>query len=265
MSRRNWSMEFSKNVQSIVSDGLEIDCFVVPWDSEIFGFPVAQIERVAIKKNGNHREAMRELQSWIAEERIRLACCRLPNTNLPESMLLEEYGFRFVEMVYRPTCFPIRLAYGHDDGLTIEEAGEDDLARVEAIAASAFTTGRFFLDARLEPAASHRRYATWVRNSLADSRQQVLVARAEGAIAAFFIVERRADQSAYWHLTAIAPEFQGRGLGRRVWSKMMARHKEEGLRRIETTVSAHNVPVINLYSRLGFRFSAPQMTFHWLR
>ena len=33
----------------------------------------------------------------------------------------------------------------------------------------------------------------------------------------------------------------------------------------ETTISAHNAPVVNLYARLGFRFTRPQATFHWRR
>jgi ribosomal protein S18 acetylase RimI-like enzyme len=69
----------------------------------------------------------------------------------------------------------------------------------------------------------------------------------------------------YWHLTAVAPEWQGQGIGMSLWQTMLRRHAAEGATSVRTTISGHNAPAMNLYSRLGFSFSAPQMTFHWLR
>jgi RimJ/RimL family protein N-acetyltransferase len=43
---------------------------------------------------------------------------------------------------------------------------------------------------------------------------------------------------------------------------MMLLQRDNGMRAIETTISAHNTPVMNLYARLGFRFEDAQMTFH---
>ena len=33
--------------------------------------------------------------------------------------------------------------------------------------------------------------------------------------------------------------------------------------KVETTIAARNTPVLNLYSKLNFRFHEPEMTFHW--
>jgi RimJ/RimL family protein N-acetyltransferase len=46
---------------------------------------------------------------------------------------------------------------------------------------------------------------------------------------------------------------------------VMMLNKRQGARSIRTTISARNTAVMNLYARLGFRFSAPDMTFHWVR
>jgi RimJ/RimL family protein N-acetyltransferase len=104
-----------------------------------------------------------------------------------------------------------------------------------------------------------------VQNSFADPRHEVLKATIAGDLVGFFIVEDRPDAGAYWHLTAIAPTWQGKGIGRRLWAAMVARHHAAGQQRIETTISAHNAPVLNIYTRLGFKFDAPRMTFHWVR
>jgi RimJ/RimL family protein N-acetyltransferase len=160
---------------------------------------------------------------------------------------------------------PVVVPGAPDEELVIERAGADDLPAIEAVAGAAFATGRFKLDFRIDPAASDRRYRIWVRNSFADSRQQVLKATVAGDLVGFFIVEERPDRSAYWHLTAIAPAHQGKGIGRRLWAAMVRRHFESGASRIETTISAHNPPVMNIYAALGFRFGAPRMTLHWVR
>ena len=149
--------------------------------------------------------------------------------------------------------------------MTISEARPDQLDSIEAIAEDAFTTGRFVLDWRLDPKAGHLRYRRWVRNSAGDPQQKTLIATLDGAIVGFFVVETDSHGRAYWHLTAIASQWRHRGMGKRLWAAIIALHYAEGVQKIETTISAHNVAVMNLYARYGFKFERPQMTFHWLR
>ena len=82
---------------------------------------------------------------------------------------------------------------------------------------------------------------------------------------AFFIIEAKEDGSVYWHLTVVSPEFQGRGYGRRTWLAMLRQHNEKGHNAVSTTISARNISALNLYSSLSFRFSPPDMTFHWTK
>ena len=258
-------MLFEKNIEVLRSPGVELEVCIIPWDSDIFGFQVAQIERVSIHESGQFGGALAELDDWLAENEVRLASCRLGSDRLRESMLLESHGFRFVEMIYSPTLeLPFVSAPSQSD-LTITAASPEDLPAIKDIAGTAFSTGRFLLDWRLDPALSHKRYQAWVANSFNDEGQQVLKATAGRSVVGFFILEERPDGSVYWHLTAIAPEWQKRGVGKRLWSAMALRHSAAGLRRIETTISAHNAPVMNIYAGLGFRFGAPRMTLHWVR
>jgi hypothetical protein len=54
-------------------------------------------------------------------------------------------------------------------------------------------------------------------------------------------------------------------MGRSLWQTMLLRHRDEGTSFVETTISSHNLPIVNLYARLGFSFASAHMTFHWLR
>ncbi|MBV5350282.1 GNAT family N-acetyltransferase, partial [bacterium] len=109
------------------------------------------------------------------------------------------------------------------------------------------------------------RYGNWVVNSLDHPRQSLLKVVDGENIVALFIVEQLASGKVYWHLTAVAPQYQGKGLGWRAWRAMMHYHQLQGIGVIETTISARNIRVLNLYARLGARFLPPEMTFHFMR
>jgi len=245
--------------------GAVIECSMVPWDSEIFGFPVAQITRVALEEGARSAEALGEFQTWCDEHAVHLVACRLDHLELRESMALEDAGFRFIEMVYRLRLDSFEGIDPPRDVVLVTPASPSDLSSIEEIASAAFTTGRFLLDWRLPPELSNRRYATWVRNSVDAPRHTILKAEVDGELVGFFIVEDRTDGSVYWHLTAIAPAWQGRGIGSSLWRTVLLRHQMEGATSVETTISGHNLAILNLYERLGFSFSSAQMTFHWLR
>lgn len=250
---------------TIQSDGAALDCFLVPWDSRIFGFAVAQISRVDLGDVGTPSSGLfGSFEAWCSEHDVRLVSCRLDHARLRESMELEAHGFRFVEMVYEPRLVALDSVAAPRHAVEVTDATTDDLAAIEAVASAAFTTGRYLLDRRLAPELSNRRYAAWVRSAFAAPPQQILKAEVAGELAGFFIVEHRPDSSVYWHLTAIAPGWQGKGIGLSLWQTMLRRHAAEGATLVETTISGHNLAALNLYGRLGFSFSGAQMTFHRL-
>lgn len=246
------------------ADGAALACLLVPWDTEVFGFPVAQISRLELGERADPAGILRDFDAWCAAQDVRLVSCRLDHARLRESMALEGVGFRFVEMVHEPRLDLVDRVAAPRRMIQIGDAREDDLASIEEIAYSAFTTGRFLLDWRLPPELSRRRYAAWVRRSFDDPSHAVLKAEVDGEIVGFFIVETRPDGTVYWHLTAIAPRWQGKGVGMSLWRTMLLRHRTDGATAVSTTISGHNPPALNLYARLGFTFGAAQMTFHRL-
>jgi ribosomal protein S18 acetylase RimI-like enzyme len=242
-----------------------LECHLVPWDTAIFGFAVADVTRLDLGATGSSADDLFAVfDDWCAGQAVRLASCRLDHLRLRESMELEAHGFRFVEMIYEPLRAVTDPVAAPRHPIRVREATGDDLPAIEAIAASAFSTGRYLLDHRLPPDLSHRRYRAWVRSSFAGAEQTVLAAELDGELVGFFIVEHRPDGHVYWHLTAIATGWQGRGIGQSLWQTMLLRHAAEGASTVQTTISAHNLAVLNMYARLGFSFPSARMTFHRL-
>ena len=249
---------------TLVAGGSALTCSVAAEDSQTLGYGVAVIEDIAIGSD-DPSPLFEEFDAWCDEAQVRLVSCRLDHLRLRESMALEDHGFRFVEMVYRPRLARLDQLAEPEHPISILDARRTDLPVLQRIAATAFTTGRLALDPRIGPELSGRRYANWIASSMDSAAQQVLTAQLEGKLVGFFILEHRPGELVYWHLTAVAPETQGRGIGMSLWRTMLLRHRAEGATSVETTVSGHNPPVLNLYARLGFAFTAPQLTLHLVR
>lgn len=235
-----------------------------PWDSVIFGNPVLQITHMELR--GPWAE-----NDFTAFEAARdglgagLVSCRLPHNRLNESMLLESRGFRFIEMAYHPELDHLERLALPDDTLSVEDATPQDLPEVLEIAGNAFHNERFHVDPRLDSRLGDLRYCNWVKSSLDHPCQRLALVRDGERLVAFFVTEMLEDGTCYWHLNAVAPQAQGQGYGRRAWLAMLRQARDVDARRVLTCIVARNHRVLNLYASLGFRFSPPLMTFHWVR
>jgi len=245
--------------------GLKLNADVVEWDTAAFGFPVAQIETISLLNNSSASLDYEQFRQWRDTKNIRIVSCRLPQDQLAESMFLESMNFRFVEMVVQPTLTGLQGLELSGDGLTISSPQDSDLEQLRTIAETSFRYERYHVDPRVDSRLADKRYGRWVTNSFSHPTQRLLKITDGGRTIAFFIVEEKQDPGIYWHLTAVAPQWQGKGYGKRVWKAMLSYHQQQGIDSVSTLISVRNVAVLNLYAKLGFRFQSPAMTLHWVR
>lgn len=256
-------MDFDYKLERIHTDALILEYFHVPWDTEILQQPVAEIRHLEIREPEAAARDFRAFTSWCSEHAITFSSCRVPHDQVNESMFLQAQGFEFIELNYRPRKNNLQELELPDDEFTIEPAEAADRMDLAEMAGSVFKHGRFHQDPRLGAVLGDRRYKTWLLNAFELPHQQVLKCLLGREVIAFFVVEYPEPGHCLWSLTGLAPGKQGEGLGKRVWRTMMRRHQEEGIKTISTSISSHNIAVLNLYVSLGFRFPVPYATFHW--
>jgi GNAT superfamily N-acetyltransferase len=249
----------------IGSASLDLEASVVPWDCAAFGFRVAQIYQISVHSGPDAAAEYLSFQRWCEGGQIDLTACRLRHDKLQESMFLERHGFRFIEMVLHPSLAGLQARSIKEDSLSVSRAAVEDLPRLQGIAERAFGHERYHVDPRVDRSRADLRYANWVRGSLDDERQNLFKVMDGHDVVGLFITENKNSSDVYWHLTAVSPDFQGRGYGRRAWNAMLRLHQSEGCDRVTTTISARNVAVLRLYGQMGFDFLPPEMTFHWFR
>ena len=87
--------------EQIDTPALVMTWSLAPWDEAVCGFPVIQITNIQVFGPDAGTDILRfeQMRDAIGAG---LVSSRLPHDSLKESMLLEEHGFRFIEMLYAP-------------------------------------------------------------------------------------------------------------------------------------------------------------------
>lgn len=250
----------------ITIDGAQASFYLIPWDTEIFGVPVAQLELRNVENPQAGEVLMLQFQAWCAENDVHLCSVKCPQDQTREVFFLQEHDFRVVEIAYTPEMKCLQDIDIMETSLHVEPAFAEDEERLVALAGIVFDKGRFIADPRIGAELSNKRYATWLRNSFKSSCQKVeKIVDREDELVGFFVTETLINDTEYWHLTALVPEVIGTGISKSVWSTMMAQAQENGATCIRTSISSHNIAVHNLYIALGFRMNSPCTLLHWLR
>ncbi len=235
-----------------------------PWDEATVGGPVATLSLVAIRDVSRAEAEFQSFAGWCRANRVVLVSCRLPHDRLELCGFLERQGFRFIELNYRPEMANLQsIDLGTLDGVTVHEAEADDRNEIAEIAGEIYEHGRFHADPLINPKVGDLRYRQWVFNGFRNPAQRIWRCSHAGRMAAFFVVESPQPDRRFWSLVGMAPHVAGKGLAARMWRTMLHTHREEGVRRVSTSISSLNVAVLNLYVKLGFRFPPPEITLHW--
>ena len=248
------------------SSALNLELNYLKWDSIVTGHKVFEINKIKIRDIQQAQLELKNVIKDLSSNDTVLISCRIPHQFLAESMLLETAGFKFIEVVLHP--FMDRLSekeFVVDETILIQEAKETELENLSKIAQISFTSDRFSADHRIPDKFSGIRYKNWLLSCKNNSKQKVYLLSQNMNTVGFFIVEEDHDlKNTYWQLTAISPDHQGKGLGQRCWEAMLSYYKSLNFNEVCTSISARNSPVLNLYSKLNFRFKNPEMTFHWV-
>jgi GNAT superfamily N-acetyltransferase len=235
---------------------------IIPWDTDIFGFPVAAYEPGDPGVVGAGLEAFRRrFREWTAAHEVELVACTVGAGDRAWQALLPELGFAWVEQTLRLRC-RLQSFDAPPPSRPVRLATPDDRPQVEEIAGHAFRHGRYHADPRFPSDLADRRYRQWVRSAATDPAGRVYVVGDPGSIKGFFQVIVKGDRAEIG-IMAVAEAAQGTPVAADLVTGIHLDLKAAGLRWITAKVSATNVRVMNLGIDFGYRFRDPEVTFHW--
>ena len=227
-------------------------CRVLAWDSEFFGRRIAQL-------TGPHlRDAeVQDIVVWCRAERIECLYF-LAASDCPETLsTAQRHGFEWVDL--RVTCE--RKSTGNPESQSIEPVKvrphtEADLPSLAGIARGAHTDSRFFFDTRFDRERAAELYACWIRRACKDDH--VLVAECSGQPVGYLSCTRTGEIG----LAGLAPDFQGRGIGRALLAAGLAWFAGQGIGDLRVVTQGRNVAAQRLYQSAGFRTRSVECWFH---
>jgi ribosomal protein S18 acetylase RimI-like enzyme len=239
------------------------------WDREHFGFGVGRVEHLFAADP----EAADAAASWacaqLAERDVRMCAARVTVEDLVVIGALERAGFTFQEQMVLPWR---RLDTWEHRGFGASRLTEPaDVPEMCRIARAAFRTDHFHTDPRFDAAAADGVYERWIRSwhetPPYGARSRVLLV--DGQVAGFFMYRVEEPSAALNNmrtadlvLGSVDPQHAGKGFGWLLYCDTVDDLKPRA-DLVHVLVVTRNAAVVNLYMKLGFRFSAGgQVTLH---
>lgn len=232
-----------------------------PWDAAIFGFKTSELLSVSYKDHRAVEQLLDLFDQANREGAVRFTYTRVAAQDLLLKQALQDRGFYFAET----TC---KVGLNITDGtnfsailksnLGVAPAIPEDYPQIKAIAQGSFNYGRFVEDPYLSPELTRIRNGVWI-DDMVRRGKQALVYRKGGLVRSFMIYHTAETKcelilgGSDQNLGYLTPLF---------WSAVFSQLQQSGVRRIETTISAANVVIFNIYSLFGFKLHATLFGFH---
>jgi ribosomal protein S18 acetylase RimI-like enzyme len=249
----------------------------LPWETRNLGVPAYALSPAFLERPDESalREALARADE--AHQGRYFVQARFGHDSATSSML-ERRGFYFVEATVWTRA---RLAnneclrrYATDPGsfltarhrlqdlrtAVLQRSDAPACEAVRAIAVEAFSADRFHADHNCDAGVAGRRYGNWVGDLLGDTQVEFDVLYLKERPIAFM-----ARKDAQLLLGGFERRYAGAGLGDFFWLHALGRTRAAGLEEARALISLANIPVLNLYARLGFKFRDPGATFHLWR
>jgi hypothetical protein len=211
-----------------------------PWDARALGMETFEVKRVTA-------EALAAVASRPGHYTAKV-------DPLSDKRLLEQSGFYYCDTLLEPRCNRGELVAHAREGITVSR--DIPLEALMALCHGAFVHDRFHRDFNIPGEAADARYDNWLKEMHAAG--QVYGIALEGELAAFIaLIGPRMV------LHAVSAPRRGSGISKYLWSAACGHFFGAlGLDHLESSVSAANLAVVNLYASLGFRFRNAVDVYH---
>ncbi len=256
-------------------------CFNVDqsqWHSEIFGKSFYRINDLLTRRNesGVTAEAINAALDVATEEGAEVITTRIDSSDFDTANCLAGTGFQSVGHTvklslhlenYDLTPYEGRIA--KLQGFTGGDVRESDIESLSELAALTHTHSHFFNDPRMEEKARKNLFPEWVAKCARGHAQRTIVLRSPEQIAGFVTcIISRSLQQATGHIfgiidfVAVAPVFQGQGLGKTLVAEALRYLKSQGCTMAEVRTMNDNYRAIALYQGFGFTLTSSDQVFH---
>lgn len=213
----------------------------IPWDTQTFGINTFEI---VCETDEVLKEVISKADSGHYTFRA---------SPLTSKSLLHELGFYYCDTLIEPYSSREQLVYFTHSQISISESF--DIDEVAQIARESFVYDRFHRDFNINSQLADFRYENWLRN-LYEINQVVGLKFANNIVGFWAYSENKIL------LHALSKKYRGKGLSKAFWYLACLRLFDAGYNELTSSISSSNLPALNLYASLGFKFRNASDIYH---
>lgn len=226
----------------------ELDNF----DSEVFGFKVAKIQRVK-------SESVKDLIKDLLKNGIGYATLRIQSNNFSVIHALEKSGFVLVDGLI---SFSLMISDIEATKIPseIREANNNDLVNLKKLTSGLFSRGRVMSDPFIPKNKATQFYVKWIENSiLRKVADLVLVWEEKREILGYISLQKKGQIP----LVGVSIKARGKGIGKKLIEASLNKFKEWNVEAVIIETQNDNIAALGLYQAVGFKITNSFLTLRW--
>ncbi len=236
-----------------------------PWHSEIYQLPMAKIQPWIMLERASGPALLKMIADAAHAAGHRHLTARFDVEDMASLRLFEDARWRLVDVSLKLSVpLPAPLAPEPPPGWRVELATDADAGWIRDIGSRTHGATHYLNDPALAPDRTRALFDRWLERCLGGLAWRIYVLRDPTGAGRGFVTYLRNQSFAralgrrplILDFVLIEPGLRGEGLGRLLVAESLAREATEGFDYCELRTSAHNIPAVAAYERLGLRLCA---------
>jgi hypothetical protein len=232
-----------------------------PWDTRAFGFNTNEVLDIVYSDTGMLQSLLIQFDDWNSAHKIRFTYTRIESENKELRCILPKAGFYYAETIFQLTkndVYKENFAALFKNDLCLSVPEGDDYEQIRLISKNDFNYSRFHEDLNIDLDKARLRYYNWI-DDLMNQGKKFIMYKKENEVISFlaYCVENEIVDM------ILAGSAANKGfVSFSFWATFMTYFQKQGIKRAKTVISASNLGIVNLYSRLNFKFEKTMLGFH---
>lgn len=245
------------------------------WDTQHFGFKCAKIEYILTNKNLYNSVIEKSLEQILVmfqkhclESNIKFVSVNIDSWDIVTSLALQKSGFRYILTWIDGVFADFNKLPVIKNDAEVGIIRPDEIAYFAKISSSYFKGGRFYFDSNFKIQLVDKMYADLIKNSY-ENNDIMIVYRIKNKSAGLFICKKIVSYKTFSNLKVahlrylvVDPEFRNKKVGYNLFVRTIEYLKDKS-DLITTGLEIHNLPSLNLHSKIGFKFNYTHNVYHW--
>jgi dTDP-4-amino-4,6-dideoxy-D-galactose acyltransferase len=225
---------------------------VLSWDSDFFGFNIADFDPCGWRKNPG------KIEQFVKKNRIKLLQCCIDIKNTADINWVESHGFRFVDL---KLTYKMQVRHSRRKSFKGMKASESDSSQLEKIARTCFKNSRYYHPPFCK-ANGDRLVETWVNKSIRGTFDDICLKIEQKYQAVGFITAKYKTGMARIGLVGLKNGYRSKGLGKELLLSLSDFLADKGVKKLSVVTQGSNTGAQNFYFKNGFKLKNVSLWFY---